>query len=296
MKIFCSRVAIVLLVLVSELAATCAFQSKGIRHHATRRPPAFCSRQREYARGNPLQAAFITELAGLYSYGMAKYYLATQSFTGGVLCGVGDAVAQVKERLFEKENKKLDFTSNAIDLDRVLRFALKGFGGGLIWSQWYGLADEWSLQLSNDFLNMIGNDVVFSDGIHRAARTIAAILLEQFVACPIVYSLWDIPFPMLMNGASIESVPAQVRTKIGPLLMENAKVWSFVNIIIYNIPVEYRLVAMSTADVFWQSVIASVAASAAADADDKNKEAPELPYVQKSSGPSKRKAVARLTE
>ena len=98
------------------------------------------------------------------------------------------------------------------------------------------------------------------------AQTVSAILLEQFVACPLIYSLWDIPFPMIMNGAPVESVPGQVKQKIGPLLTENAKVWCVLNIVIYNLPVQYRLPTMSVADIFWQSVIASVAAEATADA------------------------------
>jgi hypothetical protein len=67
-----------------------------------------------------------------------------------------------------------------------------------------------------------------------------------------------------MNGAPVESVPGQAKEKIGPLLLENAKVWSFLNVVIYNLPVQYRLPTMSVADIFWHSVIASVAAEAAA--------------------------------
>jgi len=283
-----NRCAVLLLVLVAQCDVSAAFQTS----HSRR---AFAPRQTApHSRGQPLEAAFVTELASMYSYGMEKYYLATQSMTGGLLCGVGDAMAQVKERFTTK--KELDFSlttdNDAIDFGRVFRFALKGLGGGIIWSQWYGMVDGWSLELSSDFLNMIGDEGAFGDGIHRAAKTVSAIMLEQFVACPIVYSLWDIPFPMVMNGAPVESVPGQVKQKIGPLLMENAKIWSFLNIIIYNLPVEFRLLAMSTADIFWQSVIASVAAEATADADEDGGD--EVVNVQ--SKATERKSVARLTE
>jgi hypothetical protein len=55
---------------------------------------------------------------------------------------------------------------------------------------------------------------------------------------------------MIMNGAPVESVPGQAKEKIGPLLLENAKVWSFLNVAIYNLPVQYRLPTMSVADIF----------------------------------------------
>lgn len=283
MKVF-QTLSLVLLVLALE--QTCAFQNVGI---SSRR--AFASPRKPAAA--PLQAAFISELAEIYSYGMTKYYLATQSVTGGVLCGVGDAMAQVKERVFDTEdsddddqeqNTIPDFTrmdGDSIDLKRVLRFALKGLGGGIIWSQWYSISDEWSLTLTNDFFHMLmtSDDAVFSDGIHRAVRTLCSITLEQMVACPLVYALWDIPFPMIMSGAPVESVPGQVKDKIGGLLIQNAKVWSFVNIIIYNIPVEFRLLAMSTADVFWQAVVAGVAAEATADAEGDSDEGEEPKVV-----------------
>jgi len=261
---------ILLFVLASQFDVSAAFQNGGIT-----RTKAFAPRR---TRGRPLEAApFITELSSVYSFVMAKYYLATQSVTGGIICGLGDVLAQVQERVgrLEKENS-FDFTrvdANSINFDRMFRFAIKGLGSGIIWAQWYGMADEWSLALSNDVLNMIGDDAAFGDGIHRVTRTVVSILLDQFVASPIIYSSWDLPFPMIMNGMPVESVPGRVKEKIGPLLVENAKVWTLFNVIIYNVPLEFRLLAMSTADVFWQSVIASVAAETAADNANDGEEA-----------------------
>ena len=281
MRVFQIRLAVLLLVIVHQYAA--AFQNGGI---STRRSSAFAPRQR------PLQAAFISDLTNV------DLALATQSVTGGFLCGVGDAMAQVKERLSGKENT-FDFTrinGNSIDVERVFRFALKGLGGSILWSLWYGLADEWSLMLSKDVLNVLGDD--FGDGVHPAVRTVAAILLEQFIACPIIYGLWDIPFPMVMNGSSPSAIRGQVQEKIGPLLVENAKVWSFVNILIYNIPVEYRVFAMGMADMFWQSVISSVTADAVASANGKSTNedfVPEMVCVQTNAA-EQPTVVARLTE
>jgi hypothetical protein len=44
------------------------------------------------------------------------------------MCGVGDAVAQVQERLSDSKKR------NDIDIARIMRFALKGLVGGTIWS------------------------------------------------------------------------------------------------------------------------------------------------------------------
>jgi hypothetical protein len=133
------------------------------------------------------------------------------------------------------------------------------------------MVDGLSLSLSNQVLDSISSGIVTkrlsleeNAFIECRKATVSAILLEQFVACPLVYSSWDIQFPMIMNGAPVESVPGQVKGKIGPLLLENAEVWSFLNVVIYNLPVQYRLPTMSVADIFWQLVIASVAAEAGA--------------------------------
>ena len=72
-----------------------------LKVNAFQTAPAFAPRRAlasQHVRGEPLQAIFIDDLTSAYSYGMANYYFATQSVTGGVMCGVGDAVAQVQER------------------------------------------------------------------------------------------------------------------------------------------------------------------------------------------------------
>jgi len=52
-------------------------------------------------------------------------------------------------------------------------------------------------------------------------QLIISILLEQFVWFPIIYSLWDIPFPMLLRGGDVEEIPSQVQSTIGGLLWDN---------------------------------------------------------------------------
>jgi hypothetical protein len=100
----------------------------------------------------------------------------------------------------------------------------------------------------------------------QAIKTLTSVALEQFVACPIIYAIWDIPVPGLLSGTSPKDIVPQVQGKIGGLLWENAKVWTFVNLIVYNIPLQFRVLFMSVCDVFWQSVISE---TVAADLEEK---------------------------
>ena len=48
------------------------------------------------------------------------------------------------------------------------------------------------------------------------------------------------------------------------MLVASIKIWTPVNVLIYNVPVQHRVVLMSIADVFWQSIVsASVSPSGA---------------------------------
>ena len=80
------------------------------------------------------------------------------------------------------------------------------------------------------------------------------MFLEQMVVCPIAYAAWDIPFPALLRGSSPSQIPDEIRRKLGPLLWANAKVWTPVNVITYNLPSEWRLLFCSVMDLVWQSV------------------------------------------
>jgi len=234
---------------------------------------------------NPsLQMSLVNEVLNGYSSFMTNYPLATQSLTAGALSGVGDSLAQISENgaseeedkdsvletdeitntnfavaaatIVDEESQQQENHGNefSFDPERTGRFVLKGLGGGLIWSQWYGIADGWSAILCQDVLSSFE----LLSGTQTAVRTAISIGLEQFIACPIVYALWDIPLPTYLSGVPAKEVPHQVKNKLGGLLVENAKVWTFVNALIYNIPLEWRVLAVSTADIFWQAVVSSV--------------------------------------
>lgn len=97
-----------------------------------------------------------------------------------------------------------------------------------------------------------------NSNFHTIIQTIVSILLEQFIASPIIFGLWDLPILSLMHGAPPASIPGIVRQKLPKLLITNAKLWTFVNIFIYNIPLKFRVFVLSIAIVFWESLVSSI--------------------------------------
>jgi hypothetical protein len=98
-----------------------------------------------------------------------------------------------------------------------------------------------------------------SSNIHTVVKTIASILLEQFIACPLIFGLWDLPILSIMHGSPPSSIPGIVRQKLLKLLIANAKLWTVVNVVIYNIPLKFRVLVLSIADIFWESLVSSIA-------------------------------------
>jgi len=85
-------------------------------------------------------------------------------------------------------------------------------------------------------------------------------MLEQFLGCPLIYGLFDLPIATLLNGASPKQIPYEVRDKLGDMLVENAKMWPLANIIVYNTPLQHRTGISSVFDIWWESVVSNYAA------------------------------------
>ena len=104
---------------------------------------------------------------------------------------------------------------------------------------------------------------------HLAIVTTAlSILIEQFFWCPIVFGTFEIPISTLLNGGSFSTVQKEVDSKLGGLLVNNAKVWTLANVIIYNAPVEWRPAISNVVDILWQSIVSDVAADCGKVDDD----------------------------
>jgi hypothetical protein len=213
-----------------------------------------------------------------YTEMLSNYPLVTSSLTSGCFCGIGDALAQHKEsqeQLGQPAKKQsllaIEHFRMNFDTQRNLCFIIKGLGAGLIWLFWYSLADDITQSVMPHLSSACGTmkemtcTAVSEATIIVIGTTIFSVLLDQFLASPVVYALWDIPVPLLLSKSILAEesrrehvdIPLQVQTKLGGLLVENAKVWTLANAVIYNLPLEYRVVAQGLTDLFWQSIVSS---------------------------------------
>jgi len=199
-------------------------------------------------------ATQLSHLQSTYTYCLEAYQLPTQMATFGLFSASGDAIAQQLDSSDDNADEETATTESSsspakqeYDVTRTFHYLLKGLGGGIMWSYWYSIADPCALQLTQALGGV-------PEGWEHAAKVAAAMFLEQMVCCPIAYAMWDIPFPALLRGSSPSQIPNEIRGKLGPLLLANAKVWTPVNVITYSLPSEWRLLFCSVMELVWQSV------------------------------------------
>eukprot|EP00980_Cylindrotheca_fusiformis_P007309 scaffold1525_cov142-Cylindrotheca_fusiformis.AAC.109 len=190
-------------------------------------------------RSQPLRFAvegtsILCEFSACYSYCLDNYYFPTQSATGAVFACAGDAIAQAAER-------KSDNNWTGYDVRRGMAYFAKGVGGGIVWAAWFGIADTWSMTITHDVLSDRLGAQDPSILVEKTTRTVVSILLEQFLVSPLLFAFWDIPLPALLRGTAPKQIPAQIQSKLIPLLIANAKLWTPVNVITYSIPLELRV-------------------------------------------------------
>ena len=167
-----------------------------------------------------------------YSVLLQTSPLATKAATQSLIWGVGDVLAQQREERGE------------LDWSRTSSFALTGLGSGAAWTLWYDVADALTAPLQDD----------------AVLRTLAACSLEQFLFCPVIFATYQIPCAVLQNGGRIDEIPAQVQARIKDLLVANAKLWTPANILIYNVPLQWRVLTSNCFDLLWGAYLSSVAA------------------------------------
>ena len=202
----------------------------------------------------------VSEFGSSYNYCLEHFFFPTQSATGGIFSSLGDVIAQ-----------KTCPEKKPYDPKRTWNYFLKGLGGGILWACWFQVADDWSYDLTRQLLyggveegesmftiaESSSSSLTFTTA-ECLTRTILCIALEQFLVCPLFYTFWDIPLPALLQGSPVRQIPAQIEHKLPQLLVENAKIWTPVNFITYNIPLEFRVLFTSCADIVWQSINAKI--------------------------------------
>jgi hypothetical protein len=198
---------------------------------------------------------------------------------GAISAMLGDAIAQIMrpttttQSCFcgdpnQRGNGRGTDCGTNYDLSRGMAYFCKGLGGGIVWAAWFDFADLWTNDCTQAILFKFPTTMIWNqpstvapsslDILQQTTQTTLSILSEQFLVCPLLYALWDIPLTTLLLGSPPRQVPIQIQEKLGPLLVNNAKVWTVVNIITYNIPVEYRVLFSSAADVLWQVINAKI--------------------------------------
>jgi Mpv17 / PMP22 family len=176
-----------------------------------------------------------------------------------VMSGLGDILAQLMIRRRLDPSKKMLHPPFAFDSKRTIQFMMKGVGEGFLWTLWYRWADRSCLEVTK----FLAGDLAASPFIMKVLGTVVAIVMDLCLACPFIYSCWDIPFPAWIRGTPLRLIPNKIREKLPEMLLASIKVWTPVNVLIYNAPVQYRPYIMSVADVFWQSIVSSIVISAA---------------------------------
>ena len=184
-------------------------------------------------------SSFITpnDITSTYQSWLDTSPLLTKAATSSALFAAGDLIAQVT-----------DEESTDVSLGRIARFGGTGFGNGIAWTYWYSFSDE-----------------LFTPINEPAFRVASAMALEQFIWCPLLFSFYLIPLSAVLNGAEPADLPAEVRKRIGPLLIANARVWTPANLVIYNVPLQYRVLASNVIDLIWASICSETAAECGSD-------------------------------
>ena len=176
-----------------------------------------------------------------YATLLQAYPVPTKALTQGLIWSAGDVVAQLREE-----------SGSSVSVERTAKFFVTGVGSGVLWSQYYDAADA--------LIAPAPGGVV----VHTAL----SLALEQFLWCPVVFATYQIPIAVLQNGGALSEVPGAVRRQLGDMLVANLKIWTPANIVIYNVPLQWRVLCSNGVDLVWGYVCASFAADACAPDDD----------------------------
>ena len=174
-----------------------------------------------------------------FDYCLANYQLPTESTISACLAAIGDSAAQLRSLS--------DGDKETFDWRRWQAFFVKGAVAGVLWSKWYSIIEPVGISLSQSLAP--------TDALEDPIRIVFSVFMDLFVFCPFLFCTWDLPFPMLARGDPIDSIPRKIKAKIGTVLEENTKVWMIPNLVIYSLPMHYRVVVTSCIDAVWQMML-----------------------------------------
>jgi len=176
------------------------------------------------------------QLARAYQHSFETHPNVTLAFTGGSLNALGDAVAQVTEKL---TNKGPEDRYRPYDVARTARFFCFGFAISPFLGRWNGF-------LERKFpLRKFGSQKVsFKALVKRVA-------CDQLVMAPIGLSVF-ITSMGVMEGRSNAQIQQKFRDLFAPTIITNWKVWPAAQLVNFRfMPLPYRVPFQSGCGVFW---------------------------------------------
>lgn len=196
---------------------------------------------------------FLQNLLESYSNALENHPFVTKGTTCFILCGLSDVIAQSMTEEGGYQN---------IDQLRTGKFAAKGFVGAGVWDPWYGFSERLlSRQNVIAILSSLKMMPPSSSQKHvRQVQVLLSIALEQFVGSPLYYVGYEIPVATIMNGGSFSRILYNIQNNLMDMLIANALVWTGANYLIYNAPLEYRMVVCSLFTLLWQIIMSTFAA------------------------------------
>ncbi|KAH9921965.1 uncharacterized protein BXZ73DRAFT_51573 [Epithele typhae] len=180
-------------------------------------------------------------LARAYQQSFEHHPYITLAFTNGILNALGDAVAQLTQRLTNERPANRRYSDTQYDLLRTARFFVFGFGMG-------PLIGRWNLLLEQHFpLRTLGG----SKGkvsLKALARRVGA---DQLFMAPIGLGLF-IGSMGAMEGRDANHIAGRFKDIYKPALIANWQVWPLAQLVNFRfMPLPYRVPFQSTCGVFW---------------------------------------------
>ncbi|KAI0359173.1 hypothetical protein OH77DRAFT_1395873 [Trametes cingulata] len=180
-------------------------------------------------------------LARVYQQSFESHPYTTLAFTNGALNALGDAVAQVTQRLEPPENRRKQWH---YDIPRTLRFFAFGFGMGPV-------IGRWNFFLERNFPLRPVRTSPTDPGkvsIRALARRVGA---DQLFMAPIGLALF-IGSMGVMEGRDAKHIKRRYEDLYKPALIANWHVWPVAQLVNFRfMPLPYRVPFQSTCGVFW---------------------------------------------
>jgi hypothetical protein len=208
----------------------------------------------------------------------------TKGITAFFLYALSDVIAQIQglekkiQSIQEKREHRKDTENelkmtlmdkvNALNMPRLLKFSIKGVFGTSIWEVWFDYSEKLLDRKNVNRLLKVagmkdrpgGGGIAISRMASKSTQVFLLILLEQFIASPIYFGMFELPISTILNGAPLSRIPHEIEEKLVTMLYANFKVWTPANVVVYSAPLKYRTVICNIFNVFWQIIVSNFAA------------------------------------